>query len=70
MEDIGAFQLAEIVINRFVINGSIFAFQTFGNRSDKESPSSVVKNELHNALQLIQLANLIASYNIRKIVEL
>lgn len=33
MKDIGVFQLAKIVVNRFVINSPGFAFQIFGNRT-------------------------------------
>lgn len=64
------FQLFQIAVNRFVVEGSPFCFQVICNGLGGKGVTDIAECVLYNTLQLVDLPNLISFYNIRKIVEL
>lgn len=70
VKQICLFQFIEITVNSFVVEGAPFGFQIIGNRLCGKGVADIVEGVFHNALQLVDLPNLIPFTISEKIVEL
>ena len=66
MQQIGIFQLFEIVVNGFIVNGTTLGFQVIRNRLGRKRVADILKRVFDDALQLVDFLDLIPTDNIRE----
>ena len=66
VKQICLFQLFQIAVNRFVVEGSPFCFQVICNGLGGKGVADIIECVFYDTLQLVDLPNLISLYNIRE----